>query len=635
MSINSQTKGKISSTMMRSIGGVATLVVALLALNVLVSRWYFRLDWTQDSIYTLSSGTKAIIDKAPDGIQIKFFFSRSAKDLPPVIKVFATRVEEVLKQYAKRSGGKMTVSTIDPRPDTDEDEWARKYGLSALRLPNGDEAFFGVVFTQGDREVTIPTFDPRREELLEYDLSEALVRLGNKERKKIGIVSSMPIMGNPSPMGGGGDPWIFISQLRRNFDVEEVQPGAGDISDSINLLLIFHPKNLSEDALYAIDQYILAGGRAIVMVDPFSRIELSRIAAQARMTGQMPQVASDLERLFDVWGIEYKKDSVVADAKLQTRINTGSGPFGYPLFISLSKDTMSKDSAVTNQLNSLVFAEGGEFNLKAGSASNFEPLLQTSSSSGLISATLAGFMGPEELARELKPDGKVRTLAGIVRGKFKTAFPNGAPKSNDKTKVIQWSRPYLNEAKEENSVLIVADTDMIFDENAVQKFQFGNQIMVRPTNDNLAFIMNACEFFTGSQDLIGIRSRGRITRPFNRIMDIQKDAQQKWKEEEDVLNTRLQELQKRLNELQSQRTEGNRVSLTPEQQSEIDRFRGEEVELRKRRREVRKNLREDIEKLGKRLTVVNMALMPLAVGIFAAWMFQKRRKRMHSGQGEK
>lgn len=622
------------SPVFRSLGGFITLLIGLVALNIIASRWYFRLDWTQGRIYTLSEGTKRILEKTPEGVQIKFFFSRSAKDLPPVIKVFATRVEEVLLQYGNKSGGKIQVTSIDPRPDTDEDEWARKYGLAPLKLPNGDEAFFGVVFISGEREVTIPTFDPRREELLEYDLSESLLRLGNKDRKKIGILSSLPISGSTNPTGGpGGEPWLFVSQLKKSFDVEELKTEGGEIGADIKLVLVFHPKGLSDDVLYGVDQFVLRGGRVIVMVDPFSRVELSRNAAQARMMGQMPQVASDLGRLFEGWGVEFKKDSIVADSKLQTRINTGAGQFGYPLFLTLGKETMSRTSAVTSQLNTVVIAEGGEIFAKAGATSVLEPLLQTSASSGVISATLAGFMGPEDLAKELKTDGKVRVLAGIVRGKFKSAFPQGAPKSSDKTKAVIHSMPHLVEATEENSVLIVGDTDFVFDENAVQKFQFGNQVMARPTNDNLAFIINATEFFTGSEDLIGIRSRGRITRPFNRIQDIQRDAQQKWKQEEEILNTRLQELQKRLSELQAQRTEGNRFAMSGEQQGEIERFRAEEVELRKRRREVRKNLREDIEKLGKRLTLINMSLMPIAVSVFGAWMFQRRRKKMMSSLG--
>ena len=608
---------------------VAAIVVLTAAANFLGSRLLWNLDLTQDRLYSLTDGSRQVIAKTPDGVEIKFYYSRSVKDLAPGVKVFAVRVEELLKRYAKLSSGKITFVSIDPKPDTDDDEAARKAGLSPLRLPSGDELFLGAVFQRGDKEVVLAAFDPRREEQIEYDISETLFRLQAGERKKAVILSSLPVMGGgnggPPTPGAGAEAWIFVTQLRKTFDVEEMKSDGDKVPSGTEVLLVIHPKNLPEKTLYAIDQYVVRGGRAIVLVDPFSRYELSRAGQQARMMGQLPQVSSDLKKLFESWGVEYHPDQIVGDTKYQARINTQAGVVSYPLFLALDRAVISRETPITNQLSNIVFAEGGEISLKEGGPLRMQSLIVTSAASGSVSATLAGFMGPEDLARELKPDGKVRTLAGIVSGKFKSAFSGTPPEMMKQGAVID---AHQQESVKESSILIMADTDFVFDENAVQKFQFGNQVLARPTNDNLAFLVNAAEFLAGSQDLIGIRSKGRIARPFTRIMDIQRDAQAKWKEEEDVLNLRLQELQKKLSELQAQRSEGNRMTLTAEQQSEIDRFRKEEVELRQRRRLVRKNLREDIEKLGKRLVVFNLTVMPAFVSLFGIEVFRRRRSRM-------
>lgn len=620
--------------MMLTASGVAVLAVAVFCFNIIASKLFFRADVTQDKVFSLSKGTIQFLGKLEEEISIKLYFSRSMRDLPPAIKTFATRVEEVLREYVANSRGNVRFVVIDPKPDTDEEEWARKAGIQGVRLPSGEEMFFGVSFVMGDRESAIPYLDPRREEQLEYDLTEALVNIRRREKPTIGIASWLPVTGGSDPMammrGGREEDWVFVSELRKSADVKVVETTATEIPAEIGVLIVFHPKEPSESFEYAVDQFLMRGGRLIVAVDPFSRTDLALNGRQAQMMGQMPKSSSNMPKIFGAIGVKYNPDNLVGDIVQPTQINAGTGPVNYPYFISLSGDSLLK-TPISGSLHQMLFAEGGEVEKADGSQFSFEPLLQTSGESGTASAATALFQQPQDLARDLKVENKKRILAAMVRGKFKSAFSTAPPPpagaDPQKTKP---PGPHIAEATAETTVVVVADTDFAFDQNAVDKMQFINQVLVRPRNDNLAFIFNTVDVLGGSEDLINIRSKGRIARPFSRLVAIERNAQARWKEEEEKLNNRLTELQKKLNELQAQRTDGSRLNLTPEQQREIEKFRAEELDVRRKRREVRKNLREDIEALGKRLMVANMVIVPLAVSGLGIGVFMNRSRRRRS-----
>jgi len=276
-----------------------------------------------------------------------------------------------------------------------------------------------------------------------------------------------------------------------------------------------------------------------------------------------------------------------------------------------------------------LLAEPGEIIKKEGDHLAFEPLVKSSKDSGTVAAGMAAFMQPQDIAKDLKPENKEKVLAAVLSGKFKSAFPNGKPSKEGSANASDAASlaGHLAESKEDTSVVIIADVDFISDNNAVDKFRFGRQVLMKLRNDNLPFVSNAADFLSGSQDLISIRSRGKIQRPFTKLTEIQKNAQLKWQREEEALSSRLSELEKRLSEMQSQRTDGSRFSLTQEQQNEISKFRDEASKLRKKRREVRKNLREDIESLGYQLIAANMLIVPLMVGVFGFGVFYRRSHR--------
>jgi ABC-type uncharacterized transport system involved in gliding motility auxiliary subunit len=621
---------KLVKTVTTTTTGLLVLVLAVVSLNIIASRLLFRADLTQDKVFSLSDGTRSILQKLDRDVTVKMFFSRSIKELPPLIKTYATRVEEVLQEYSNASGGHITVEVIDPKPDTDDEEWALKYGLNGVRLPKGDQMFFGVVLIAGTQEVVIPYLDPRREEFLEYDLSEALVSTMRKDRAKIGIMSSLPVTGGgPGHQFGGeeGDTWALVNDLKRNFEVENIGTDAKEIPAGVKVLIVLHPKNLSDQTLYAIDQYVLSGGRLIAAVDPMSRTDLQINGQQMRMSGQMPQMASDLNKLFAAWDIEYDPGTMAGDTALATQINAGGVMTAYPFFVSLSEANLAQNSIITGNLKNLLVAEGGALTQKAGSAHKFEPLMTLTKDSGTANAAMAAFMMPADLARDMKIDGKERVMAAMVSGKFKSAFPGGRPAGGEQEGQQAAGAPHKAEADGEGTIVVIADVDMFADHNAVDKFRFGPQVMLRARNDNLNFLFNAADFLGGSEDLIAIRSKGRIARPFTRVAEIQKNAQKRWQSEEEQLTTQLNDLQKKLGEMQAQRTDGNRFVLTADQQAEIARFRDQERDVKRRRREVRKNLREDIERMGRQVVAANMLFVPLAATVIGVGVFFRRGRR--------
>jgi ABC-type uncharacterized transport system involved in gliding motility auxiliary subunit len=585
-----------------------------------ISALGLRLDVTQEKFFTLSDGSRNLVEKLPEDVTFKFYFSQSVKNLPVPIKAYAVRVEDLLRQYVAAGKGKITFERLDPRPDTDADNWARRYGLKSVPAGDGNELFFGLAVFSGKKEAVIPYIDPRREQFLEYDISEALQKLLSKNKPTIGILSSLemisknPVTDMQAVLQGKGD-WMIVNELRKFADVEEVYAEVKMISDKIKILVVHHPKNLSENTLRAIDQFVLKGGKLIALVDPFSRFDFEK---QIQTGSKQFTNVSDLKPLFSAWDIEFDSSKLVGDLKYPTQINAGGTALTYPFIIQIVEKGLSKEFKITSQLKQMMFGEAGSLNLRAGSPHTFDRLITTSSSAGtIISDTLQS--GPDAAIRRLSNEGKEHTVAALVRGKLKSAFK---PRDGESG--------WVNQASSDAVVLVASDADFIADQYAVQKIPFANQIIAKPLNDNVNFVINAIDFLNGSEDLIAIRSRGRFVRPFDKLVEIQEKAQAKWKDEENSLQTKLAQTQAKLQEMQGARIEGNRIVLTPEQQSEIEKFRAEESQMRKRLREVRKNLREDIESLGRTLALVNLALVPVGVSVAGGVVFRRRLNRTSS-----
>lgn len=607
---------------------IALLIVFLIAVNVVASFIPLRVDVTDDGLYTISEGTETILEALEDTVTIKYYFSKSYAGLPPQFKTYAQRVEELLDEYVHLAKGNMKLEVFDPQPDSEEEEWAQKYGIAQVGLPSGESFYFGMVGLLLDQEVSIPFFDLRREKFLEYDISQAILTLNTPQAPKIGILTSLNIRGARPP-----DEWALHLELKKNFDVEILQPTMEEVPDGITLLVVMHAKEISERTEYAVEQYLLRGGRLIVLVDPSSNHEARTSRSQY---GRPPNTRSDLPKLLKNWGVDYQPGKLVGDVRYATPINAGQGKIvRYPIWMSLPAEALNAEHPITSQLESLLFADAGHLKKVKDSTVQFIPIVQTSQDSGTMEALMVQFMPPEQITRDLNTDLDVKVLAALVRDQFKTAFPEGQPPKPPKEGDDQSSQealpplkhPHLNEAKAPQTILVVADVDFISDTFSVQKFNMLGQVVIQPINDNLNFMLNAIETLSGNEALMSIRSRGRFARPFTKVIALEHQAQLRYQQEESALQQSLHEVQEKLRNLQENKDPKQRLLLSKEQQAEIKKFREEELKTRKRLREVRKNLRQDIEVLGNMLLSLNILLIPVIVAVVGVISYRSRTRK--------
>lgn len=594
------------------------LLVVLIAVNLIFSKVPVKMDITEDGLYSLSEGTKKILGNLEDTVRIKFYFTRSAESAPIQFKAYGQRVQEFLQEYVDASSGKIELEVYDPRPDTEDEEWAIKYGLQAAQLPTGENFFLGAAFLSARGEESVPLFNPQREPHLEYDITQKISQIRSTGRKTVGILSGLEVFGNnalPFQMPGQPAPredWQFVRELKKTWDVQKIEMAATELPQMDLLVVIHPPQNLSEAMQYALDQYVLSGGRLMVLVDPSATSE-----------GMMSQSkSSDLGRLLRKWGVAYDKGQVVADFENTLQVNSPRGVIQYPVWMNLTDANMAEGQVPVQELESLMFIEAGSLGAIQGATGiEFIPLVKTSKSSGNITASELMGEDPTKVLRAIRPGELEQTVAAMVRGKFSSAF-DSRPASASMTE------PHRAEAMDSNTIMVIADTDFLFDRYSIRRLNLLGQSMMTAINDNLTFLQNAAEFMLGDENLISIRSRGRSQRPFERVLAMQKDAQLKWKEKEEELNQKLEEVQSRINDLQNHKVEGGRVVLSREQISELEKLKEAERQARQDRREVRKRLREDIESTGRRLAILNVFLLPFLVGLFGAM-----RVWSHSSRG--
>ncbi|MSU69956.1 MAG: ABC transporter [Opitutaceae bacterium] len=626
---------------------IALLFVGLVLVNYLASSFPVRLDATAEKIYTLSPGTRALLGKIEAPITLDYYFSSSVAGLPIVYKNYAARVEEMLRQYTRASRGKLTLNVIDPRPDTPEEERASAAGLTPQPLPAGEQVQFGLVATQADQQKVIATLSPRREQFLEYDLSQLIYSVQQIDKKKLGLITSLPLQGGQPDMQmmmmrQQPPPGQFVvNEWERTFQIVPVAPGATELPGGLDMLAVIHPQNLSPKLQFAIDQFLLGGKPVFLAVDPSSQ-HFKRLGGQQAMFGGAPNVASDLPALLGAYGLSYDPQKIIGDLENAAQVQTGAGGIvRYPVWLNLPRRSFNAKSLPTAQLSSALFVESGSLAAKAGSGLTFTPLIESSPQSGAIATASLQFAQPDEIARQITPSGQM-TIAALVSGKFKTAFPHGAPpdeksadaaqKDQDKSptpeKTNAKSKPAdsLRESPGSSTLLVVADTDWLFDDYSVRKMNMFGQVAIEPLNDNLAFAANSIEFLGGSPDLISIRGKGSSFRSFDVVRAKEVEASRKYEEKLKGLEARLTTVQTKLSELQGKKTEGNRLVASPEVAKAIDDFQKQQAALRGERRQIRKALREDIEALENRLLLANLLATPLLIGAFGLWFYKSRRK---------
>jgi ABC-type uncharacterized transport system involved in gliding motility auxiliary subunit len=632
-----------------SLGALTAAGVLFLGANILANRGLrgVRMDLTENKLYTLSQGSRNIASKLEEPITLKLYFAREqASTLPPQYGAYFTRVSEMLREFALTSGGKIRLQEIDPKPFSEEEDAANEAQLAAVPTGAGQDRFyFGLVGTNttGKTE-TVQFFDPSKEEFLEYDLTKLIYELADPPKKVVGLyANSLPMEGmdqNPM-MGRGMPPWQIVAQMREFFDVRKIERENPTIPADVQVLMVVHPKGIDDKALYAIDQFVMRGGRLVVFVDPWCEADLPPGINPMQAVG-LPR-NSDLKKLFDAWGVEMAAERFAGDTKFAIRLNAGNQnrPELLPFvnYLSLQNEAFNKQDAVTGTMQMVMVGTAGALSKTPDATVTFEPLLQTSTDSMLIETSkvqvqpdakgmLAGFV----------KSGSPLTIAARISGTLKSAFPSGPTPTEG-----QPATPpdgHLTETKQPANVIVVADADMLQDRFWVQPQQFG-QVILGYTKfaDNGDFVIGALDNLTGSSDLISVRARGKFSRPFDRVEAMRKEAEQKYLAKKQELDERANAAARQLDELlKASNPQGGELILTPEQKAKIEELQKTRIAIRKEQREVNHQLLSDVENLGTKLKVVNIAAMPVAIGVVALGLSfyrvaRRRSDRRSSSQG--
>ncbi|HWV98411.1 MAG TPA: Gldg family protein [Candidatus Acidoferrum sp.] len=623
-------KKKTLETILYSAAGVGAMALILIAFNVIAGAAKQRVDLTQEKAYSLSAGTRAILAKLDAPVTVKFYCSQGETAPETVyLRNYARRVEDLLDEYKQASKGKLVLEKYNPEPDSDAEDSARMAGVEGQTLRNGDRFYLGLAVSRVDESQAIPFLDPSRERLLEYDLSRAISRVVTPERPVVGIMSPLPVFGMPSnPMMArmgqqGQQPWVIVNELKNDFTVKDVPMDTDKIDDEIKVLLVIHPRDISDKAQYAIDQFVMRGGKLIAFLDPLPMMDARE---QNQMLGSIPNSGSNLEKLLKAWGLSFDTSKVVADMNFKMQIGGRNGQAQEaPAVLSVTSQGLNSDDIVTSQIDNLWLPYAGAFTGTPVAGIKETVLLKSTKESQLVDGFMANLSG-ENVMKEFKPSGTEYALAVRLTGKFKTAFPNGKPedkKDEDKKdadkkeadKKPEEKKPddSLKESKSDNTVILVGDADMLFDRVALQPIQTLFGTAYAPANGNLSFAQNAVEQLTGDSNLIAVRSRATVVRPFTRIKALEAVANEKFQSEIKRLEDSANEAQRKINELQQQKKGDQRFILSPEQTAELAKLRQGEVESRKRLKQVQKDLRKEVVSLQTKVKWLNILAIPLAV----------------------
>jgi ABC-type uncharacterized transport system involved in gliding motility auxiliary subunit len=610
---------------------VLAFVVAAVATNVWLRG--VRLDLTENNLYTLGEGTQAVLDGIDEPINLYLFFSNEATETLPALRAYAARVREMLEELAANApDGKLVLNFIDPLPFSEEEDRAEQLGLQAADIgTGGDPVYFGLAGTNSvgttDR---IPFFqpDPRKEAFLEYDLARLIYNLANSDKTVVGLLTSAPVGGGFDPQTQQpSQPWVVVEQAKQLLEVRTLPQSVLTIDSDVDVLWIVHPTMLDDPTLYAIDQFVMRGGRALIFVDP--QAEILAGADPSGLGIGAGASSSTLQRLFDAWGVTFNTSSVVTDNRYALSIGGRFQPVRHIGLLGLDAEAMSQDDPITSGLSTVNFGVAGHFELAEGATAKLTPLLTSSVESEVMPSERFQFLpDPEELLNGFTPSGKEHILAARLEGPLKSAFPDGAPAAEGRDAPVDAALASAHLASTENANLVlVGDVDILSDRLWVQAQNFLGQRLVTAFANNGDFVINALDNLSGSAALIGLKSRATYTRPFTRVEELRRNADLEFRATEDRLEAELTQTEQRLGELQASRSDGNSLLMSPEQQAEIQRFLDEQVRIRQELRAVRRNLDADIDRLGTWLKAINIALVPLVLTIIALGVVIVRRRR--------
>ncbi len=629
--------------------GVAAAAGLAVGVNMLADRVAprARVDLTAQDLYTLAGGTEQVLAGLKDPITLRLFYSRKLGAAVPSYGAYADRVREMLAEYVALSKGKLRLEVLDPEPFSETEDRALAYGLQGVPVDqSGEQVYFGLAASNlVDDERTIPFFQPERERFLEYDLTRLVHELSNPRRPVVGVMSSLPLNGDPRAMmmrqsSQFGQPAVVMTQMRQFFTVKDVALDAQAIDPDVQVLLVAHPQGLSDAAQYAIDQFVMRGGKLLLMLDPHSESQASRpgLGAQPGAAG----TSSSLDRLLQAWGMEAPSDKVVLDLRGAWRVRANPGDrvqtVDYLGWFNLQGESLNRGEVALAQLDQVTLASAGEVRKRDGASVEFVPLLSSSPQSMTVSAErVRQSPNPARLLSEFTPDGQRRTMAARVRGQLASAFPDGPPALPEGQTRPEGFPEHRARSEGAANVVVANDTDLLEDRFWVRVQDFFGQQVTTPFSGNGSLVVNLLDTLGGSDALISLRSRGESARPFELVEEIRREADAKYRQTERSLQQRLERTEARLRELRgggatpaSAAAGGDRAAqavITPEQRAEIDAARDEIQRTRRELRSVQLELRRDIERLEGVLRFANIALVPLLLVAFAVGLAALRARR--------
>ncbi|MEO6172428.1 MAG: Gldg family protein [Arenimonas sp.] len=565
-------------------------------------------DLTDNKMHTLSDGSLKIIQSIEQPITLKLYYSETAARDLPQFRVYSQRVRELLESVAEKSNGKIIFQEIDPEPFSEAEDAAMAVGLQSIPLENTDSGFyFGLAGTNSTgKTVLMPFINPAKEAFLEYDLAKLISNLSVKKQPVLAVLSSL--LTGPSINAMTGQPslgWLVDRRLSERYEIRRLQPDLATIDDDVDVLMLVHPKNIPEPSLYAIDQFVLRGGRLLVYVDPNSESD-SSIAYLP--DGSVANSASDLGPLFKAWGIEYDLRLVVLDSQNALQVGEANDVPQYHLeVLGLSKDYLNNKDVVAADLEKLNFSSAGTINVTEQSPLKLEPLVQSSTSSQLVDSRTVKLAenSPELLRKNFKPSGEAYVLAARFSGNLKSAF---AEKSAPNQIMV---------SKKPVQIVVVTDTDLLSDRMWILEQNLLGTPVFNEIANNGDFAINLVDNLSGDSNLISLRTRAVSSRPFERIEKIQRSAELRYHDKQNQLLSDLDTLNQQLSQIQGRDPATNGANLAPAQKADIAKYQKQKAAIRSELRQVQLQLNKDIEKLISRLKLINIFLMPLLVVLFA------------------
>jgi ABC-type uncharacterized transport system involved in gliding motility auxiliary subunit len=601
-----------------SLGSLALLVVLFVAVSMLSGNLLkgLRFDLTEYRLYTLSEGTLNILDDLQEPVTLYLYFSEGASGDLPQVRSYAKRVDELVEEFVNHSGGKLILKRVDPKPFSEEEDQAAAFGLQAVPVgAAGENLYLGIAGSNTLDDVQVmPFLQPSKEKFLEYDLAKMIASLGRPDRMTLGLISALPMGPGFDPATQSmRDPWVVQEQLGQLFEVRDIDAGAAGLPDDVDVLMLVHPRNIGEEMLYSIEQFVLGGGRLIAFLDPFA--EMDRGDPGDPMAQMQAGSSSSLGSLLEGWGVSYDPTRVVGDLQF----GAGTSRARHIGILSVPAAGFNGEDIVTADLEMVNLSSTGWFEPIEDASTDFEALVSSSENAAPMDSSRLRFLtNPSDLMQGFNPTGQRYVLAARISGSARATIEAPEGQGGD-------HRPDAGE--DGVNVILFADSDLLSDRMWVQKQPFFGQDIVTAFADNGSLVVNVVDNMLGNRDLISIRTRASSGRPFQRVDQIRVAAERSYRATEERLQMELQETERKLAELQAAKGEGELLVISEEQRTEIQRFMDRKLEIRRDLRQVQHDLQRDIDRLGTRLKLVNITLVPALVMVTALVYGVRRRRR--------